>query len=211
MPVTELATLPLAPGVSLTDEGFRARLLRSKFVMENALSIHGRRFAYYQSTEDSRLLYLLGDWQSTEEHWEEFIPSPANQELLELLQNDLDLPGIEMYHVDIPAAQVPTNADTISIGWYQVRQGDQAAFEKRFLQYKEWAKDHFRQGRVPAGGWRIETAEGQQGFEQFVLIGEWEGADAYLGFAETEATEEYDHVQEFVQGFDVKHGTRIEL
>ncbi|ROW06369.1 hypothetical protein VPNG_07526 [Cytospora leucostoma] len=211
MPVTELATLPLAPGVSLADEGFRAKLLRSKIVMENALGIHGRRFAYYQSTEDYDLLYLLGDWQSTGEHWEEFIPSPANQELLELLKHDLDLPGIEMYHVDIPAAEVPTYADTISIGWSQVRQDDQAGFEKKFSRYKEWAKDHFRQGRVPAGGWRIETAEGQQGFEQFVLIGGWEGVDAYLGFAKTESTEGCYHAQEFIESFDVKHGIRIGL
>lgn len=68
MPVTELAILRLAPGVSLSDEEFRAKLLRSKQVMETALGIHGRRFVYYQDAHDPVVLYLLGDWQSTEEH-----------------------------------------------------------------------------------------------------------------------------------------------
>lgn len=44
-----------------------------------------------------------------------FIPSPENQELLALLKHDLDIPSIEMYHVDLPAADVPTDASVVNI------------------------------------------------------------------------------------------------
>lgn len=211
MPVTELAILRLAPGVSLLDEGFRARLLRSKQVMETALGIHGRLFVYYQDAQDPMVLYLLGDWQSTDEHWNEFIPSPGNQELLELLRHDLDIPSIKMYHVDLPAANVPTDANVISIGWHKVRQEDKAVIETSFYECKQWLDEYFSHAIKPAGGWRVEKAVGQQESEELVLFCGWEGVDEHLGFAKTKSFEKYDRIRKFVKKYSVKHGIRIEF
>ncbi|ROV90923.1 hypothetical protein VMCG_09964 [Cytospora schulzeri] len=209
MSVTELAILRLAPGVNILDAGFRAKILRSKQVMETALGIPGRRFVYYQDAEDPMVLYLLGDWQSTDEHWNEFIPSPENQELLELLKHDLDVPSIEMYHVDIPAAKVPTGANVISIGWHKVRQNDKVAFETTFWECKKSLDEDARRDMKPAGGWRVEKAVGQQETEEFVLFCGRESVDEQLGFSTRRFPKDYGRIREFVQEYDIKHGNRI--
>lgn len=211
MPVTELAILPLAPGVGLSDKGIRGRLLRSKQVMETALGIPGRRFVYYQGVEDPTVLYLLGDWLSTDEHWKDFIPSPENQELLEILKHDLDIPRIEMYHIDLPAADVPTEANAIGIGWHTVRQDDKTSFDRRILDIKGWLKEGVSGEMKPAGGWRVEKASGQQGSEEFVLFCGLEDVDKHLGFAKTLTFEKCDRIRDLVQDVSVQHGTRIDL
>lgn len=211
MPVTELAIIRLAPGVSIANKSFRDKLLRSKEVMENALNLTGRRFVYYQGVEDPQVIYLLGDWQSPEEHWKEFIPSAENQGLLEMLKDDFDIATIEMYHVDTPIVNVPTGTEVMSIGWHRVRAQDKEAFETRFAECKQWLDHYVSQDTKPGGGWRIEKAAGRQEEEEeeWVLFCGWKTVEEHKGFSSTEDFNKYSRIRDFVQEFNVKHGQRI--
>lgn len=211
MPVTELAILPLGPRVDPSDESFRAKLLRAREVMETALGMSGRRFVYFQGVEDPRVLYLLGDWRSPAEHWDHFIPGPENQELLALLGGELDLSRIEMYHVDVPIADVPADAHVISIAWHRVRGDDKAAFEQSFSECRKWLDEYVSGHDKPAGGWRVEKAAGMENEEEWVLFGGWKTVDEHNGFAKSEAFQKYERIRDVVQGIRLKHGTRMEL
>lgn len=213
MPVTELAILPLGPGVDLSNEAFRAKLFRAKAVMENALGISDRRFVYLQGVEDPQVLYLLGDWQSPAEHWDHFIPSPENQELLALLQGELDLPRIEMYHIDVPVLDVPANADVVSIEWLRVRRQDKVAFEERLSDCRNWLNEYESGHGKPAGGWRVEEAAGKEDEKEWVLFSGWKSAGGHtcMGCAQTGPFGNNERIRHLVQGFKVGHGTRIEL
>lgn len=212
MPVTELAILRLAPGADLSDATLRAKLGRAKTVMENALDISGRRFVYYQGVEDPRALYLVGGWQSAAEHWGQFIPSPENQELLVLLRDELDIPRIEMYHVDVPNAEIPAEANVLSFEWHRVlRDVDRAAFEARFLECRKWLDEYLSTADKPAGGWRIEKAAGREEEDEWVLFTGWKSVEEYMGFAGTSHFEKYRQIRELTRGFEVKHGIRIQV
>lgn len=168
MAVTELAILPLKPNISLTNPSLRAKLLRAKQVMENALGISGRHFTYYQGIEDPTTIYLLGDWQSPSEHWEQFIPSAENRGLLELLKDDFDIPRIQMYHVDVPNSKVPADSEIIRIGWFRVKTKDKARFEEQAAHNKWLSTDHLATGKGTGGGWRIEKSDDMENEEQWV-------------------------------------------
>lgn len=234
MPVTEVAILPLHPGVDPSDEtSFLAKLRHTKQVMENALGVPGRRFVYYyhqgvesdvnDHVDDTRTLYLLGDWQSAAEHRDEFLPSPANQAQLALVEDIFDLPRVDMFHVDVPAGQVPTDAEVLSIGRLRVRAGDKVAFEERFgSECKPWLDRYVSREKKPAGGWRIEKAtastttatpgrEKMEEDDEWVLFCGWESVEEHMKFAGTEGFERHGRIRELVQGFEVKHGKRIAL
>lgn len=217
MPVTELATLPLSSRVTnISDEDFRAKLRATIQTMENALGIPGRRFVYYQGVENERSLYLLGDWRSAAEHWEDFIPSAANQDQLALVRDSFDLPGVEMHHVDVPIDQVPTDAEVLSIERHRVRAGEKRVFEERFKECRAWLDRYVSREGKPVGGWRIEKAaakeEGEaEEEEEWVLFCGWESVEEHGRFAGTEGFKQYARIQEFVQSFEVKHGKRIAL
>lgn len=211
MPVTELAILHLQPGVSLANPSFRAKLLQSVKVMENALGISGRRFVYYQGVEDPAILYLLGDWQSPSEHWDEFIPSPENQRLLELLKHDFDIQCIQMYHVDVPNAGVPTDSNIMHIGWYRVRTEDKARFEAQAVDFTQWSNEEESLEKKPAAGWRIEKAEGRENEEEWVRFCGWDNVHERMESRQTEPWKEGNDIHGLVLGSQLKHGTRIHL
>lgn len=210
MPVTELAILPLSPSVDLSDEAFLAKLRKTKQIMENALGIPGRRFIYYQGIEDDRVLYLLGDWNSPVEHLQEFIPSAENQEQLAMLKDDFDISHIKMFHIDVPAREVPSDAELISIGRHKVQAENKGAFEDRYRECKPWLDRYISRERKSAGGWRIEKGDEEKEGEWVLFCG-WESLDEHMDFAGTEGFEQYARIREYIKGFEVKHGKRIAL
>lgn len=213
MPVTEVAILPLLPGVDVNHHSVRDKLRYTQQVMENALGVPGRRFVYYQGLTDTgsstkNELYLLGDWQSAAEHRDEFLPSPANQAQLARVADLFDLARVDLFHVDVPASQVPTDADAdvLTIGRHRVRVRaggeDKAAFEVRFVkECRELGRHGGRDfgDKPPVGGWRIEKdaaatttttnavpgKENAEEEEEWVAFCGWESAEERIKFAST--------------------------
>lgn len=225
MPVTEVAILPLLPGVDVNHYSVRDKLRYTQQVMENALGVPGRRFVYYQGMDAGKHeLYLLGDWQSAAEHRDEFLPSPANQAQLAWVADLFDLARVDLFHVDVPAAQLPTDADVLTIGRHRVPVGargeDKAVFEARFIkECRELCRHYGRDGdkKPPVGGWRIEKdaaaasaaaatgavagKEDAEEEEEWVAFCGWESAEERIKFAGTK----------WFGWKDVKLGRRIAL
>lgn len=65
----------------------------------------------------------------------------------------------------------------------------------------------------PAGGWRIEKTPGreEEDDDECVLFAGWKSVEEHSGFATTENCEKDERIRDFVHGFQVKHGTRIEV
>lgn len=202
MPVTELAILHLSPGATIDNEPFRAKLQRTIQVMQNALGGSGRRFAYYHDVGDPQVLFLLGDWESPSEHWDQFIPSPENQQLLVLLQDDVDIPSIRMYHVGVPNAEVPMDTQFMSVEWCRVRKEDRVAFESRA---------RVQGGKPAAAGWRIERDPDMAEDEEFILFRGWRSSDEASQSGTLEAVPRDERTRGLLQSHQAKLGIRIDL
>jgi quinol monooxygenase YgiN len=119
MAVTELALLKLKNGGTLTQD-VKAQLKKAQVAMES-YSGGGRKFHYLQQVEDPTCIYVLGEWESLSQHYDGFIPSKANQDLLEALKDELDVGWLS--HLDVPVSKIQLDAPVLSIGRHMIKDG----------------------------------------------------------------------------------------
>lgn len=197
MPVTELALLRLKDGVTLTQPTIKARLATAKHAME---AFTNQPFAYYQQHEDPAFVYLLGSWASVSQHWDEWIPSEANQQLLELLKDDVSVEW--MFHVEVDKATLPLEAPVLAVGRHSIKEEKRKEFSTTFDAVKHNLTEATKPWPV-TGGWRVEPAS--EGIAEWVLFSGWEDVEAHGTFGRSDAFNEYARIVPFVDEFDVKH------
>ncbi|KAL0264205.1 C-4 sterol methyl oxidase [Diplodia seriata] len=203
MTVTELALLRLKSGASFDDPTLRASLQKAKRAMEDFTR---QPFHYFVQIEDPSYFYIVGSWPSVTNHFEEWIPSPANQDLLELLKDQISVDF--MFHLDVEKPRLPLDAPVIAIGRHSVASDRRADFSHTFGAVKHNVED-FTAPRKVAGGWRIEKEADEK--EEWVLFTGWDEVAQHGKFGESEPFQEYAKIKEFVSGFDIKHAKILEV
>jgi hypothetical protein len=86
MAVTEIALLSVCEGSSIDDAGLRSKLTHAKNIMEILAS---RSFYYFREIEDPSNIYIIGEWDSLEQHMGDSIQGLENQAVLESLKGEL--------------------------------------------------------------------------------------------------------------------------
>ena len=76
MVVTELALLRLLPNISLADQTLLRNLAHAKKALE---SYTHQPFHFIPQIADPTFIYIIGSWDSPEQHWNDFIPSPLTK------------------------------------------------------------------------------------------------------------------------------------
>lgn len=236
MPVTELALLRLRPGTVLSDPPFRAKLAGAKRVMEtysNDLSrsvLHPsanpthinpedlpkpapdeHQFFFYSQHEDPALLYVIGSWPSAAMHRQSFVPSPENQQLLSLFNDDIAVES--MFHVEVEQSSIPLDAPVLAIGQHWITPSNNAGFEEAFEDNKHHL-EHFSTRKL-TGGWRHEKEETPDGGQKdlFILFSGWDDVDHHMNFAKSQSFEEYSKIITWIDegGFEVKHAVKVDI
>ncbi|KAF2800913.1 hypothetical protein K505DRAFT_320142 [Melanomma pulvis-pyrius CBS 109.77] len=181
--ITEIALLRLTPPATADDAALRLKLAR---VIEVSEKYTGYRFYYLRQDEDPSLIYLIGHWDSLDQHMNGFIPSAENQSLLESLKNELSIEfffHIDAWHNDLPlwpwpkeGTDTPEGGDnredsTVwSIARYFVKDGKRKEFTDT-IKADGWPlQSHLAEGRYGGGGWRVDKDEDK---EEFVLFLPW--------------------------------------
>lgn len=214
MPITELALLRLSPNVTIKNAALRKNLLHAKTVMQDYT---GRTFYYYQQTEDPTLIYVVGEWDSLDQHMNGFIPSEQNQGLLESLKDSLSVEWL--VHADVPHAELPLpkseaeRAETlrgervISIVRHFVKPGSKNAFQQTFEDHKRYLQDYLTEGKT-AGGWRVDSKDGE---EEWVSLSPYASVQQHLDFAKTAGFEKYGRIREHMDGAEIKHARLLDV
>lgn len=203
MTVTEIAVLRLKPGIEITHPTLTTNLRKAKDAME---SNTGFPFHYRQALEDPSLIYVLGEWESPEYHWNVWIPSETNKELVDLLTPILDIEW--MFHLDVEPPSLPFDAPVLVVGRYAVSPSNKAAFERTFMENKHtWEKD--LDDKKLGYGWRIEKEDDSK--EEWVMISGWKSRESHLDFAKTEGFKVFAKTRGFLESFDAKHLVKIDM
>jgi heme-degrading monooxygenase HmoA len=220
MPVTELAILPLtqppnSPSFSLSP-ALLTKLRTAKTALETA---SGHKFHYFQQLEDPSLIYTLGTWDSVQAH-RDFLPSPENLSLLELLKDDILMEGekkIEMWHLDSDIFGIQRawegeggksvfTAPVISVNRHFVESGKKDEFVGEFEEVTGILEEYTKPFGV-VGGWGVEKEKER---EEWVLFSGFESVEQHHGFAKTEGFGRYRGIVEFVERFEVRHLRAVE-
>jgi heme-degrading monooxygenase HmoA len=214
MTVTEIALLRLSPGVTSIDIDLRAKLVHAKKIMQDYT---GRTFYYLQQYEDPSYIYIIGEWDSLDQHMTDFIPSEANQALLESLKDELSV--VWLLHIDAPHTALPlpkTDDDNakarhgdwvISIVRHFIRNGASEEFRQTFESNKEHLQNYLTEGTM-GGGWRIDKEDGK---DEWILLCPFKSVQQHTEFAETEGFEKYGQIRDYIDGAEIKHGTFLDI
>lgn len=211
MAVTELACLRLGSDQALLPE-LLAKFARARSVMEKA---SGFKFHFYHCVESPELIYIIGAWPSVEFHMQDFIPSPANQDLLELLKDEVVVEW--MFHLDIDQAkrQLPLGREIVAIGRHFIKDNEEKQFQKTFEENKHYLESFIGGEELVVGGFRLDegfdpSLEGNRK-EEFVLFTGWHGVAQHGEFAKTDGFEKYGQIRDHLAGADIKHAVQVSL
>ncbi|KAF2728739.1 hypothetical protein EJ04DRAFT_516400 [Polyplosphaeria fusca] len=204
MTVTELALLRILPPTTADDASVRSKLAKAKDVMEK---FSGNHFHYLQQVEDPALIYVVGEWESAEQHVKEFIPTDDNQSLLKELEKELAVEWL--IHFDAPHSALPLpksaedkyNGVTYSVNRHFVKEGQRKTLEAFFEENKHHLQDFITEGKI-GGGYRVDCEDKK---EEFVLISPWKDVDQHYAFAKTEGFAKYAKIKDYIDGAEIKH------
>lgn len=213
MTITEIALLRMAVGVNTDDATLRANLAQAKSVMEKYT---GNTFYYFQQIEDPSLIYILGEWESLDQHMNHFIPSADNQALLGLLEDKITVEWL--LHADVSHAELPLpRTDTelakarngelvISVVRYFVKDGQKEELQRTFDANKGHLQGFITEGSL-SGGWRVDKENDK---EEWLLLCPYTSVEQHFEFAKTEGFQKYMQVTEHIDGADVKHAKLLD-
>jgi heme-degrading monooxygenase HmoA len=214
MTITEIALLLLSSGITLDNTDLRSNLSLAKKTMDH---FTGYNFYYMQQIEDPAYIYIIGEWDSLDQHMKGFIPGPDNQALLEDLKDLLTVTWLE--HIDASHAELPLPKDerrkgqalrgemVWSIGRHFVKSGEKDAFKETFEENKQYLQEYVTEGRV-SGGWRVDKEEGK---EEYVLFSPWKSVEQHMGFGKTEGFQKYGRIRKHIDGAEIKHARLLDI
>jgi heme-degrading monooxygenase HmoA len=209
MPITELALLHLTPGTNLSSPILRANLAHAKTVLQTYTS---HPFYYLQQLEDASCVYVIGEWESLDQHMNHFIPSAENQALLQMLKDDITVDS-NLEHLGVGNAELPlpvgveTGEKVWGIAHYHVKAGEKEVFLDILEEKKRLLRKGGAEGKV-GGGWCVGE-EGEK--DVFVLVWKWEGVERHEEFGQTEEGKEFEKVGECVEEVDVKLARLLDI
>ncbi|KAI5306295.1 hypothetical protein KEM56_001509 [Ascosphaera pollenicola] len=155
MPITEFSLLHFDPAVITLDE-LKPIVRDAKIAME---SFSTYPFHYYiQAADDVTYLYIIGAWDSLEQHYDEWIVSDANKSVLGRLKGKVDVEWLYHLSLDYTAddADTPFGAPVISISRFFAKPGQKATIDKAIARNNNGTLDIQSGERSVSYGWRLD-------------------------------------------------------
>jgi hypothetical protein len=197
MAIIEIAHVKLLGGISISDPGLRQNMQKVTEVIEGYNHL---RNLFYVEVEDPSILYVIGAWESQEQHQNGFNGSPDQGKILELVQDQMDIDW--MYYIDVEQSKIPIDAPVLEIRKYALpSNADKPTFNK-FLAAERLDLETQTEGSV--GGWNLPKSDGEEAV--WVQFSGWKSVDDHAN-----AIGDSRAVQSLVEKIDVKHATRVHL
>lgn len=208
MTVTEFALLRLSTGVGVQDVALRAKLAHAKNVMQ---AYTRRRFYYFHQIEDPSYIYIIGEWDSLEQHLNHFIPGSENQAVLESLKNDVSvewLLHINASHADLPLPRTITEREKAlcehsiwSVVRLVIRNDGNNTYQQTQPTSQDCIRDHAIDGKS-GGSWRIDKEDNR---DELLLLCSCKTVAEDTGAAEIQALEKCSPIQIHINKAELKH------
>jgi heme-degrading monooxygenase HmoA len=204
MTITEIALLSLSSHVISINTDLSAKLANAKKIMQE---FTGRRFYYLQQCEDPSLIYIIGEWDSLDQHMNEFIPSESNQAVLESLKDDLSV--LWLLHIDAPHASLPLPridtatveaAPILSIRRFFIKDGAKESFHDSYEASKHHLQDKSTEGFI-GGGWRVDQEDGK---DEWISLCPFTNVQQHPDLANTDGSEGYEQMRVHTDGAEMR-------
>lgn len=178
-------------------------------------------------SEDDSLVYLVGGWNSIDQHVTEWIPSSINQGLLSLLGDDVDVKW--MFHLSCEPSDlvervirgaIEQRKDVIEIGRYVVEESVKDEFERvwkaNVRPLEESVNEDAPRDSKREGGWRLDQGYDREQLDQsasqnmpteFVSFMKRLSMQKDHVFAEAIGFQENTNIRSLIVSEEIRHGT----
>lgn len=214
MGITEIALLQMRSGMTAEDAALLSNLAHAKKTMQDYT---GNTFYYFQQTEDPSYIYIVGEWDSLDQHLNHFIPSTENQALLGLLKDQMTVNWL--IHANVSHAELPLPKSDVemakarrgelvwSIGRHFVKDGKKKEFHHTFQTNGRYLQDFITEGTI-GGGWRADRENDK---DEWVLLCPYTSVEQHLDFAKTDGFQKYAQIKEYIDGAEIKHAKLLDV
>jgi hypothetical protein len=207
MPVLEILQLRVKPSISPSDPAILTSLQTVRSLLTQ--KIHSTHSRFYQSIEDTSLIYVLGLWDSLSQH-QDFLSSPLRAEILAPQEYLLDF----SWCVHIPLENMedlPLEAPAVAIARIKVKSGEDHVVKHREItgKYRAMLEESTRPFGV-AEGWRVDV--GGEGEREQVIFTGWEEKEDHLAFSTglRERFEDYRELRDHWESVEASHTRNME-
>lgn len=208
MVVSEIGLLKLKEASMINDSELRSSLSEIKTWLKE---FTGRPFHYLNGVEDSCEIYLVGEWQSLEQHYQDMHNNEKwKKTVIEMSQKYFDFQW--MCHYDFSMSDVQLGAPVLSIGRHFVSKEKRTDFIQFFAKHKRYLDEYVTEGTV-VGGWRVDEGNSTKGssldqhkeLDEFVLLAPWQDVQQHKSFTESDGFKEYAKIKDLIIDADIKH------
>jgi hypothetical protein len=197
MAIIELAHVKLLGGISISDPFLRQNMQKVTEVIEGYNHLKN---LFYVEVEDPSILYVIGAWESQEQHQRGFNGSLDQDKILELVKDQMDIDW--MYYVDVEQSKIPLDAPVLEIKKYTLSSNANKQTFNKALAAEMLDLEARAEGSV--GGWNLPKSDGEEAV--WVQFSGWKLVDDHpKGAGDNRAMEG------LVEMIDVKHATRVNL
>jgi hypothetical protein len=197
MAIIEFVHLKLVGGLTVSDPVLRQNMQKITEVIEGYNHL---RTLLYVEVDNPSVLYVIGAWESQEQHQKGFSGSPDQTMIMELVKDQMDIDW--SYYLDLEQSTLPLDAPILEIKKYTLTTDtDKEGFSKALATGGQHPKAG-SQGSV--GGWNLPKGDGEEAV--WVQFTGWETVDEYGNAGGDDRA-----VESLVEKVDVKYATRVHL
>lgn len=110
MAIVELAHISLKNGLTASDPGLKKNLKEVKRVIEEYSKL---QTLFYTQIDDPTIMFVIGAWESKDQHQHGFNGSPQQGKILDLIKEQM---GIDwMFYIDVDQSKIPLDAPVLAI------------------------------------------------------------------------------------------------
>ena len=155
MAIIELAHVKLLGGISISDSRLRQNMQQVTEVIEGYNHLKN---LFYIEVEDPSILYVIGAWESQQQHQKGFNGSEDQGKILELVKDQMDIDW--MYYIDLEQSKIPLEAPVLEISKYTLQSpANKGPFNKALA---EEMRSHDAHIEGSVGGWNLPKSEGEE-------------------------------------------------
>jgi hypothetical protein len=197
MAIIEFVHVKLVGGLTVSDPVLRQNMQKVTEVIEGYNHL---RTLLYAEVDNPSALYVIGAWESQEQHQKGFSGSPDQAMIMELVKDQMDIDW--SYYLDLEQSTLPLDAPILEMKKYILpTDADKEAFSKALVAGGQHPKAG-SQGSI--GGWNLPKSDGEEAV--WVQFTGWKTVDEYANAGGDDRA-----IESLVEKVDVKYATRVHL
>lgn len=190
MPVSEIGLLRLRPTKSVDDPELLTKL---KAIQQGLQDFTGYPFYFLQQKNDPHLIYLLGEWESLDQHYKGLHGSSEFKERVGVMMEYFEFQWMAHYGFDMK--DVDIHSYSIQVIRFCVDKENREDFDSK-VQGTVAAIGGASAQRKVTHGWKLDEKTDK---DEFVVLLSWENEQASEGFARCKESKALMALGEFAE------------